>query len=230
MQLQVILNHDLSLEHVLDVKKKSKKEPYLLRGPLINLPTRNILNWHSKEWVSYEYELETSQKILSNVITKYGKDIINLIPKTTKIPWQIETVNIVPSIDTGAATDGTIIYFGINNWEEADYLEVLIHELIHINIKSKLAKLKKILKQPRDSEEIVVVLLSNKIIHKLNEKNDLKLPDAVFLTWQRDLLKGNENNLKDLSNTTSSFEELIIKVDQYLGNKKIKGYFSNSKI
>lgn len=189
---------------------------------------------HDKEWKKYEGRISILAKTMSELIKKYGKFIVNIIPKKTGIAWKYEEVWIIPCIYLGATTEDNKIFKGvIKSPRKLETVEEnipgLIHELIHVNELPKyLSRLPKekiceyVIKEhakfkfPNASREITTIVLTNSILKCVEKKFGLKFKEQeshphygkVISIIKRDLKESPQKGFKKIREYV---DHLIIK-------------------
>lgn len=212
-------------------------------------PKKDVLEWsdealfflkqlekfHDKEWKKYESKIEIFTETMNKLIRKYGKFIINIIPKKTKIPWKYKEVLIIPAIYYGATTEDNKIFRGVaKSIKELKKVEAripgLVHELIHVNEQPKyLSRLSKEemleltlnefkeFKFPNASREIATMILTNSILESIEKKFGVKLKKQEFHPHykrlisliKRDLEKAPKEGFKKIRHYVDSLIENV---------------------
>jgi len=182
---------------------------------------------HSKEWRKYEKDLRSGKKFLSKTIKKYGDFIIKTISKTSKNKWRFSEIWFVPVIYAGGTVVGNKVFVGCNNRTEDKFLNLIIHESFHVNEppREEMEKFTKNFRLPRDSREIATVLMTNKVINRLNKKFKINLPPQNFHSYFREAIVKFQPGLYKLAENSKSFYSLIKSVDDFLSKKGYKGYY-----
>jgi hypothetical protein len=183
-------------------------------------------NLHNKDWEKYKKDIKTAFDINKKLVKKYGNFIEKSIERTTKIKWLLKEIWIIPAIYSGGTVFNNKIFIGFSrDRSENFYLPLLIHELIHLNTNPTGREILENLKLPIDSNEITVVLLTNKVIEKLNEKFDLKIKPQPFHRGQQKFAKKYKIDLQEIGNKKQSYKSLIYAIDKFLSEKNYKSYF-----
>jgi hypothetical protein len=184
---------------------------------------RNIYDVFDRLWKKHQKDID---KVLRNLkTTDFKKSWLKKeIPKVTGIDWPFQNIYIFPGIHNGARTQQNQLCIGIKPkhvLKKNHLIPILIHELIHINTwKIKFTKLfYKI-----DSEEIVTVLLTNKIIRSMNAKFNMHIKDQKFVNPLMGLEKFIPQ-FEEILRQSKSYKELILKVDRFLKSIKHKAYY-----
>jgi len=179
---------------------------------------------HNRAWKKYQKELKAIYKTLRELIKKYGIFLIKSIPEITKRKWFSKEIWLIPSIYSGGTVVNNKIFFGFSLERSKERnLAVLLHEMIHVNTSYVREKNWKKLRFPSDSNEIVTVLLTNKVIDKLNKKFKLKIKPQRFFAKQK--LKEYISELHSIGEHKKSYRTLIYAIDQFLVKKGYQGYY-----
>lgn len=181
---------------------------------------------YNKEWQRHQKKLRTIAKILREIVQEYGNFIAKTIPSLTRKKWRYSEVWLIPSLYSGGTVVDNKIFIGYGKNLRERCICLLTHELIHVNEPVAEEDFRKKLKLPMDSREIATVLLTNKIIERLNKKFKLNIPPQGFHTYYEKLIKKYEPGLRKLAKTKKSYIPLIKAVDEFLAKKGYKGYYS----
>jgi len=179
---------------------------------------------HNEEWEKHKDKIEILAQTMNEIIKKYGKFIVNIIPKKTKIPWKYKEIWIIPSIYYGATTEDNKIFMGVvKSLKELSSVEArirgLVHELIHVNEQPKyLSRLSKEellrlmldefkkFKFPNASREVTTMILTNTILESIEKRFGLKVKKQeshphykrIILTIRKDLEQAPKEGFEEI--------------------------------
>ncbi len=189
---------------------------------------KRIEKVHNQEWRKYYKDLKEGEKNLKELIDKYGNFIIKTIPTITKNKWRFLEIWFIPVIYRGGTIFANKVLVGCNKRPKEKILSLLIHELFHVNEppKEKVKRFTRDFKMPRDSREIATVLMTNKLIEKLNKKFKVNIPLQGFHDYFRKMIAKFKPELRKLAESKKSYIPLIKAVDDFLAKKGYRGYYS----
>jgi hypothetical protein len=201
----------------------------------VTLLLKQLEKIHDKEWEKYKSKIKIFTETTNKLIKKYGKFIVSIIPRKTKIPWKYKEVWIIPSIYYGSTTEDNKIFRGIiKPVKELKDVEGcipgLVHELIHVNEQPKylsrlgkeelfklvLNEFKKF-KSPNASREITTMVLTNSILESIEKRFKLKLKKQKSHPHYKRLISAIRKDLKKVPK--EGFEDVREYVN-YLINKR----------
>jgi hypothetical protein len=206
------------------------------------LSLKQLEKIHDEEWKRYKEKIDIFLKTMKKLVKKYGKFIINTIPKRTKIPWKYKEVWIIPSIYFGATTEDNKIFRGVvKPIKELKDVEAgipgLVHELIHVNEQPKyLSRLNKEelleylineykkFKFPNASREIATMVLTNIILEDIEKKFGLKLKKQKSHPHYKYVISAIRKDLE--KSPKEGFEEIRSYVDFLISKKCEKKIFA----
>ncbi len=174
--------------------------------------TENIFNKH---WPKYSERIKENHEVISGFLDKYREKVLTMIPKLTGFDWPYPDIKIFSSLISWAGAKDNEIAIGVepDNFIRLFIVPVLIHELIHINLRGR--ERQKNVRFTEDSEEIIDTLLVNKILTKLNKKYGEDLPYLRFSMPLR-IYKKNLPELKNIVNGKKDYYSYEIEIDRFL--------------
>jgi len=205
---------------------KPKKMPYYinLTEPQKKI-VRDINDVFDGLWKKHQKDIERVLRKLKT--TDFKKNWLKKeIPKTTGIDWPFQKIYIFPGILNWAVASKNQLCIGIrpkHALEKRNLIPLLVHELIHINTWK--TKFKQKLFYKKDSTEITTVLLTNKIVQKMNTEFNMRTPNQELASPFMNLEKFIPRFEKML-NQSKSYQRLTFKIDHFLKKIKHKAYYT----
>ena len=190
---------------------------------------REVEKLHNEEWRKHQEKLKTTARVLREIVKEYGTFIAKTISDLTRYKWPYSEVWLIPSVYSGGTVVDNKVFIGCDEGSKEGFISLVIHELIHVNEpdrNKREKKLEKELKLPTDSREISTVILTNKIIDKLNNKFNLKISHQNFHIYYREFIRKWTLELEEVSKNKNLFNSLVKAVDEFLVKKGYKGYYS----
>lgn len=185
----------------------------------------------NKEWKENYSEPQWINKIAKKIVKSNGDFIVRSIEETTRIEWKIKEIKIIPTICFGGEAFGNDVFIGRPRKRELEHniaflVQLLVHELIHINTNflENRNKVYERLKFKGDSNEIATVILTNKVIDRLNTKPDFRISHQSWHSFYQASLDEHKQFFIEIGNCNDSYEKLICAVDDYLVKIKFHGY------
>ncbi len=173
---------------------------------------------YSKEWNNRKAEIRLCFSTLKDFIEHHRNALVAIISESTGIEWTTSKIIIYPAVYTGGTIIGSKIYIGAGKDFKRNYIDVMIHELVHINTRAGISSIQENLKFMQDSKEITTTIITNKIIDKLNIKSGLNLEHQKFSTQQSYLAEMHYEKLIKISEKIKNFTDTVKIVDMLLVN------------
>lgn len=180
---------------------------------------------HNKEWKRCDREIRLTSNNIEKLVNKYGKFISKSIKEVTKAIWPINEVWLIPSIYSGGTVINNKIFLGFKKRPEEACLRLLVHELIHVNTNQFRKDIEKELRLPTDSDEITTVLLTNKIIDKLNKRFGLDIQHQKLHDYYEKFIAKYKKELYKIGKTKRSYKSLVHTIDKFLEDQGYGGYY-----
>jgi len=178
----------------------------------------------NRQWKKYRRDVEYTHKLILKFKKIYGEEVLRIITEITKIPWtaaRAKSIWLIPALYQGGVVFGNKIFIGgYADVSIEKFASVAIHEILHVNTNPVRGKIRL---EYKDSNEIAIVLLTNKIIDLLNRKLEANLSEQDFHVYMRKKLHLLERKLKALG--IKDYISLVKKIDKILKAANFKSTY-----